>query len=68
MGRDFVAKGVRKLVRLFRKRWSIERLFGRAKEWLMLDGLRVTIREDITRTSPSRPDQYVFSLWPIWLP
>jgi len=28
-------------VRLFRKRWSIERLFGRAKEWLLLDGLRV---------------------------
>ena len=28
-------------VKLFRKRWSIERLFGRAKEWLLLDGLRV---------------------------
>jgi hypothetical protein len=26
---------------LFWKRWSIERLFGRAKEWLLLDGLRV---------------------------
>jgi len=41
VGRDFVAKGVKRVVRLFRKRWSIERLFGRAKEWLMLDGLRV---------------------------
>jgi len=41
VGRDFVARGARRIVRLFRKRWSIERLFGRAKEWLMLDGLRV---------------------------
>jgi transposase len=41
VGRDFVARGVRRLVGLFRKRWSIERLFGRAKEWLLLDGLRV---------------------------
>jgi hypothetical protein len=41
VGRDFVAKGSRRVVRLFRKRWSIERLFGRAKNWLMLDGLRV---------------------------
>ena len=41
VGRDFVARGARRLVKLFRKRWSIERLFGRAKEWLLLDGLRV---------------------------
>ena len=41
VGRDFVAKGAERVVRLFRKRWSIERLFGRAKEWLLLDGLRV---------------------------
>ena len=41
VGRDFVARGVMRLVRLFRKRWSIERLFSRAKEWLLLDGLRV---------------------------
>ena len=41
VGRDFVARGARRLVELFRKRWSIERLFGRAKEWLLLDGLRV---------------------------
>jgi len=41
VGRDFVARGMRRLVRLFRKRWSVERLFGRAKEWPLLDGLRV---------------------------
>jgi hypothetical protein len=41
VGRDFVARGARQIVELFRKRWSIERLFGRAKEWLLLDGLRV---------------------------
>jgi hypothetical protein len=41
VGCDFVAKGAKRIVRLFRKRWSIERLFGRAKEWLLLDGLRV---------------------------
>ena len=41
VGRGFVAKGSRRVVRLFRKRWSIERLFGRAKNWLMLDGLLV---------------------------
>jgi transposase len=41
VGRDFVTRGVKHVVELFRKRWSIERLFGRAKEWLLLDGLRV---------------------------
>ena len=41
VGRDFVARGSKRILRLFRKRWSIERLFGRAKEWLLLDGLRV---------------------------
>ena len=41
VGRDFVAKEDKRIVRLFRKRWSIERLFGRAKEWLLLDGLMV---------------------------
>jgi hypothetical protein len=41
VGRDFVAKGAKRIVELFRKRYSIERLFGRAKEWLMLDSLRV---------------------------
>ena len=41
VGHDFVAKGSKRVVRLFRKRWSIERLFGRAKNWLMLDRLWV---------------------------
>ena len=41
VGRDFVARGAKRILGLFRKRWSIERLFGRAKEWLLLDGLRV---------------------------
>jgi transposase len=41
VGRDFVAKGSNRVVRLFRKRWGIERMFGRAKNWLMLDDLRV---------------------------
>jgi transposase len=41
VGKGFVAKGSKRVVRLFRKRWSIERLFGRAKNWLMLDSLRV---------------------------
>jgi hypothetical protein len=34
-------------VELFRKRWSVERLFSRAKEWLMLDGLRVRGLEQV---------------------
>jgi len=41
VGRDFVVHGVKRLVNLFRKRVSVERLFGRAKEWLLLDHLRV---------------------------
>jgi len=41
VGRDFVVHGVKRLVNLFRKRVCIERLFGRAKEWLLLDHLRV---------------------------
>jgi len=41
VGRDFVTRGAKRVVELFRRRWSIERLFGRAKEWLLLDGLRV---------------------------
>lgn len=32
VGRGFVAKGDKRVVRLFRKRWGIERLFGRAKD------------------------------------
>jgi len=41
IGRDFVVYGVKRLVNLFRKRVSIERFFSRAKEWLLLDHLRV---------------------------
>jgi len=41
VGSDFVVHGVKRLVNLFRKRVSIERVFSRAKEWLLLDRLRV---------------------------
>ena len=41
VGKDFIVKGVKRLVKLFRKRVSIERVFSRAKEWLLLDHLRV---------------------------
>ena len=41
VGSDFVVRGVKRLVNLFRKRVSIERVFSRAKEWLLLDHLRV---------------------------
>ena len=41
VGRDFVARGAQRLVELFRGRWSVERLFGRAKEWLLLGCLRL---------------------------
>jgi len=41
VGRNFIVNGVKRLVNLFRKRVSIERVFARAKEWLLLDHLRV---------------------------
>jgi len=41
VGRDFIVHGARRLVGLFNRRWSVERLFSRAKEWLMLGSLRV---------------------------
>jgi len=47
VGKDFVTHGARRLVDLFRKRWSVERLFSRAKEWLLLDGLRVRGLEQV---------------------
>jgi len=40
VGKDFVVRGAGRLVELFRGRWSVERLFSRAKEWLMLDDLK----------------------------
>jgi len=41
VGKDFIVRGVKQLVKLFQKRVSIERVFSRAKEWLLLDHLRV---------------------------
>jgi transposase len=41
VGRDFVARGAKRLVELFKGRWSVERLFSRAKEWLMLGTLKI---------------------------
>jgi transposase len=41
VGYDFVVRGARRMVRLFRERVCIERVFSRAKEWLLLDTLRV---------------------------
>jgi len=41
VGRNFVVHGVKRLVNLFRKRVCIERVFSRAKEWLLLGHLRV---------------------------
>jgi transposase len=47
VGRDFVVRGVKRLVNQFRKRVSIERVFSRAKEWLLLDHLRVRGLEQV---------------------
>jgi len=41
VGKNFITRGIKRLVKLFRKRVSLERMFGRAKEWLLLDRLRV---------------------------
>ena len=41
VGKDFITRGIRRLIKLFKKRVSVERMFGRAKEWLLLDHLRV---------------------------
>ena len=47
VGKDFIVRGVKRLVRLFRKRVSVERLFSRAKEWLLLNHLRVRGLEQV---------------------
>ena len=47
VGKDFVVHGVKRLVNIFRKRVSIERVFSRAKEWLLLDNLRVRGLEQV---------------------
>jgi len=41
VGKNFVVRGVKRLVNIFRKRVSIEGVFSRAKEWLLLNHLRV---------------------------
>ena len=41
VGKDFVVRGARRLVDFFNRRWSVERLFSRAKEWLMLGNLKL---------------------------
>ena len=41
IGKDFIVHGAKRLVQLFKKRISVERVFARAKEWLLLDQLRV---------------------------
>jgi hypothetical protein len=47
IGRDFVARGARRLVELFKGRWSVERLFSRAKEWLLLGCLKLRGLEQV---------------------
>ncbi len=47
VGRDFLTRGARRLVELFKGRWSVERLFGRAKEWLLLGCLRLRGLEQV---------------------
>jgi hypothetical protein len=50
VGRDFVARGVKRLVTLFRKRVCIEKVFSIAKEWLLLNHLRVSELEQPSYT------------------
>ena len=47
VGGDFIVRGIKRLVNLFRKRVSIERVFSRAKEWLLLNHLRVRGLEQV---------------------
>ena len=47
VGRDFVTRGARRLVDLFKGRWSVERLFSRAKEWLLLGCLKLRGLEQV---------------------
>jgi len=41
VGRDFVTRRAQRLVELFKGRWSVERLFGRVKAWLLLGCLKL---------------------------
>lgn len=47
VGKDFIVRGVKRLMKLFKKRVSVERLFSRAKEWLLLGHLRVRGLEQV---------------------
>ena len=47
VGKDFVVHRVKRLVNLFKKRVSIEKVFSRAKELLLLDHLRVRGPEQV---------------------
>jgi len=47
VGKDFVTRGAQRLVELFKGRWSVERLFSRAKEWLLLGCLRLRGLEQV---------------------
>jgi len=47
VGKDFVTRGARRLVELFKGRWSVERLFSRAKEWLLLGCLKLRGLEQV---------------------
>jgi len=47
VGKDFITRGIKRLIKLFRKRVSVERMFGRAKEWILLDHLRVRGLEQV---------------------
>ena len=51
VGKDLVTRGARRLVELFKRRWSVERLFARAKEWLLLgcSGSEASSRRPSTR-------------------
>ncbi len=42
-----MTREARRLVELFKGRWSVERLFGRAKEWLLLGCLRLRGLEQV---------------------
>lgn len=47
VGKDFLVRGAHRLAELFKGRWSAERLFSRAKEWLLLGSLRVRGLEQV---------------------
>jgi len=42
-----LTRGAQRLEELFKGRWSVERLFGRAREWLLLGCLRLRCLEQV---------------------